>query len=144
VPAAGCAALGCAARVTPQERNRDPSRLPPSCVPRTLFAAADSRECLQGTLNARGGSRAKIRRRHEPQRRKVLCCQQAAAKTTNVRWCRLRWFVSPNIRRLAAQRSFTQPIAAFTFQRRDAQRRAETRRGSAGPPNGRESAAVKS
>src|SRR5205085_9777601 len=46
VPAAVCAALGCAARVTRQKRNVCNFGLPLPCVPGALPDAAVSRECF--------------------------------------------------------------------------------------------------
>src|ERR1051325_1756085 len=72
MPAAGCAALGCATRVTRQKRNASiPNHCCRACqgrYPRRLTLV----NALQGTLNAPDGSHATDTRSHEPSEERAL------------------------------------------------------------------------
>src|SRR5205085_876459 len=143
VPAAGCVALGCAARVTRQKRNTSNSnyccRACQGRYPRwpTLVSA------LKRTLNAPGGSPARCTPPHEPSAESALLPTSRGEDDEACARAGCAAYLSKDSE--ASRPTFFHSAATCLHSpaaRRVASRK--TRRGSAGPANGTWSAAVKS
>src|SRR5205823_2742887 len=105
--------------------------------PRTLTLVSPGKK-----LNAPGGSRAKVYPPHEPQRR---TCAVANKPRQQRRACARADCAAYLSGHSEASHPTDLPLTrprAFRFVQRDAQRRTETRRGSAGPTNGTRSGAA--
>src|SRR5205085_9315903 len=113
VPAAVCAALGCAARVTRQERNASNSNYCCRACPGVLPEEADSRECFARNAERAGRlSRKGVRHRMSPSAERALL-PTSRGNNNERALVPTALLISPDIRRLAAQRSFAQPTACL-------------------------------
>ena len=114
------------------------------CVPGALPEEADPRECFARNAERAGRLSRKVALdRMSPSAERALL-PTSRGNNDERALVPTALLISPKIRRLAAQRSFAQAQAASTYQPNWRLNLQSARRGSAGPANGRVSAAAKS